>query len=160
MNLTLTVNGEAISCDIPPGTTLLQVLREELGQTGTKQGCGRGHCGACTVLLDGEPVNACLVLAPAAHGKAVETIDNRTPDRVVRALQAAFVQQGAVQCGFCTPGMVLTSTALLRENPHPGRGEILEALSGNLCRCTGYERIVAAVDDAALALSGQPGTSE
>lgn len=148
MQIELTVNGSPAACRVTPAMSLLELLRDGLGLTGTKQGCGQGHCGCCTVLLEGSPVNACLVLAPAAAGKRVETIDNRDPDPVIKALQRAFVEEGAVQCGFCTPGMLLTAAALLRETPRPEPAAIREALSGNLCRCTGYQRIVAAVSGA------------
>lgn len=144
------VNGTIRRVAVEPRTTLLEVLRNDLRLTGAKRGCDQGHCGACTVLLNGAPVNACLVLAPAAHGQSVETIEglDQGDDRM-NVIQAAMVDEGAVQCGFCTPGMVLSAKALLAENPNPSRPDILEALSGNLCRCTGYERIVAGVQKAA-----------
>ena len=144
------VNGEVRRLEVEPQVTLLEVLRDELRLTGTKRGCDQGHCGACTVLLNGEPVNACLVLAAAADGRSVETIEGLDhDDGRMNVIQAALVDEGAVQCGFCTPGMVLSAKALLAENPAPSRPDILEALSGNLCRCTGYERIVAGVERAA-----------
>ena len=143
------VNGEVRRLEVEAHRTLLEVLRDELRLTGTKRGCDQGHCGACTVLLDGDPVNACLVLAPAAHGREVETIEGLELEGELNVIQAALVDEGAVQCGFCTPGMVLSAKALLAENPAPSRPDILEALSGNLCRCTGYERIVAGVRKAA-----------
>jgi aerobic-type carbon monoxide dehydrogenase small subunit (CoxS/CutS family) len=139
------VNGRRHDVDAPPLKRLLDVLREDCGLTGTKEGCGEGECGACTVLLDGQPVNACLILALQADGKEVVTIEGLTPEGSLSLLQEKFLSQGAVQCGFCTPGMVVTCHALLLENPSPSEAEVREALSGNLCRCTGYQKIVDAV---------------
>ncbi|UQZ87798.1 hypothetical protein C4J81_00625 [Deltaproteobacteria bacterium Smac51] len=153
----LRVNGTMRQLEVEPNTTLLEVLRDEMRLTGTKRGCDQGHCGACTVLLNGAPVNACLVLAPMADGKDVETIEGLESSGGMSAIQSALVEEGAVQCGFCTPGMVLSAKALLAEKPEPSRLEILEALSGNLCRCTGYERIVAGVQKAAGLLKGRGG---
>jgi carbon-monoxide dehydrogenase small subunit len=125
----------------------LRVLREKLGLTGTKKGCEQGDCGACTVLLEGNAVNACLVLALQAEGKEVETIEGLgTPERL-HSLQRSFIQHGAVQCGFCTPGMLMSAVALLRKNPKPTVQEVRRAISGNLCRCTGYAKIVKAIQD-------------
>jgi len=132
-----------------PGRRLVSVLREDLGLTGTKVGCEQGECGACTVLLDGRAVNACLVLMSQVEGREVLTIEALERDRRLHPLQAAFVSAGAVPCGICTPGMLMSAYALLRRNPHPGREEIVEAVSGNLCRCTGYTKIIEAVDHAA-----------
>ena len=146
--LHLTVNGESYELDVPAHRTLLEVIRGDLGLTGTKQGCDHGDCGACTVLLDGEAVNACLVLALQAEGKSVTTIEGLSRDGKLHPLQQAFISQGAIQCGFCTPGMVLTAKALLDKNPRPDEREIREGLSGNLCRCTGYRKIVEAVKQA------------
>jgi carbon-monoxide dehydrogenase small subunit len=129
--------------------TLLQLLRDKLALTGTKNGCEAGECGACTVLLDGEPVNSCMMLAVEADGREVFTVEGLAPEGQLSPLQEAFVQHNAVQCGFCTPGMLVTATALLQRNPHPSETEIKEALVGNLCRCTGYVRIIAAVQSAA-----------
>jgi len=143
--LTLTVNEEVYELEVPPNRTLLDVIREECGLTGTKQGCGNGECGACTVLVDGEPVNACLVLALQANGKKVVTIEGLSEGEKLHPIQEAFIAHGAIQCGFCTPGMVLSTKALLDKNPHPQELEIREALTGNLCRCTGYQKIVEAV---------------
>jgi len=142
----LTVNGELYELEVPGHRTLLDLIREDLGLTGTKQGCGNGECGACTVLLDGDPVNACLVLALQADGKSVTTIEGLSKGGKLDAIQEAFIAKGAIQCGFCTPGMLLSVKALLDRNPHPGQSEIREALTGNFCRCTGYQKIVEAVD--------------
>jgi carbon-monoxide dehydrogenase small subunit len=143
--LTLTVNGEKVALEIPPHRTLLDLIRNDLGLTGTKEGCGNGECGACTVLMDGQPVNACLVLALQAQGKEITTIEGLSRGGRLHSIQEAFISQGAIQCGFCTPGMVLSVKALLDRNPRPEEREIRETLSGNLCRCTGYQKIVEAV---------------
>ncbi|MBP1718474.1 MAG: aerobic-type carbon monoxide dehydrogenase, small subunit CoxS/CutS-like protein, partial [Deltaproteobacteria bacterium] len=143
--LKLTVNGELHELEIPAQRTLLDVIREDLGFTGTKQGCGNGECGACTVLLEGEPVNACLVLALQADGKSITTIEGVSRAGALDPIQEAFIAKGAIQCGFCTPGMVLSVKALLDRNPRPDEMEIREALTGNFCRCTGYQKIVEAV---------------
>ncbi|MHB8766997.1 MAG: (2Fe-2S)-binding protein, partial [Deferrisomatales bacterium] len=132
-----------------PQATLLEVLREQLGFTGTKEGCGTGECGACTVLLDGAPILSCLTLAAECEGQAVVTVEGLAPEGRLTPVQEAFVEAGAVQCGFCTPGMVQSTTALLRQNPRPTLHEIQKALEGNLCRCTGYNKIVDAVQRAA-----------
>jgi carbon-monoxide dehydrogenase small subunit len=149
MELTLTVNGTLHQLDVPPLRRLLDVLRVDLGLTGTKEGCGEGECGACTVLLDGAPVNACLVPVLQAAGRTVETIEGLADGDELHPVQAAFVDHGAVQCGFCTPGMVLSAVALLRDHPRPTREQIREGLVGNICRCTGYHKIVDAVEAAA-----------
>ena len=138
------VNGEPCSVQVDIRDTLLTVIRERLFLTGTKRGCDAGECGACTVLLDGRPVNSCMILAVDAAGRAVQTIEGLA-DSASKTIQRAFVEQGAVQCGFCTPGMILTTYALLNRCPDPGPSEVREALSGNLCRCTGYKKIVDAV---------------
>jgi carbon-monoxide dehydrogenase small subunit len=130
-------------------------LREDLGLTGTKHGCGLGDCGACTVILDGKAVNSCLVLAIQANGSEVLTIEGLAEKGKLHPLQQAFVDKGAIQCGFCTPGMILSAKALLEEKPNPTELEIRTALSGNLCRCTGYQKIVEAIDDAAKVMSGR-----
>ena len=149
-SLVLTVNGKNHALDLAPHRSLLDVLREELGLTGTKKGCDAGDCGACTVLLDGAPVNACLVLAVQAGGQEITTIEGvSSSDGQLHPLQEAFIEHGAVQCGFCTPGAVLSLIALLRETPRPTRAEIQEALAGNLCRCTGYVQIIDAVQSVA-----------
>ncbi|MGD0626396.1 MAG: (2Fe-2S)-binding protein [Thermodesulfobacteriota bacterium] len=145
--LKMVVNGKAVEVMVNPTQTLLKVLREDLGLTGTKKGCEQGDCGACTVLLEGKAVNACLVLALQAQGKEVETIEGLgTPERL-HPLQKSFIQNGAVQCGFCTSGMLLSALALLRKNPNPTVEQIRRGISGNLCRCTGYMKIVKAIQD-------------
>jgi len=141
---------------VNPSATLLDVLRQDLGLKGTKRGCDQGHCGACTVILNGKAVNACMVLAVRAHGKNIMTIEGLSSSDRLHPLQEAFVEEGAIQCGFCTPGMILSARALLDETPEPSEQEIREALSGNLCRCTGYVRIVRAVQKAALAMRISP----
>ena len=150
----LRVNGEDCELLIPPSKTLLEVLREDLALTGAKEGCEDGTCGACTVLLDGKPVRSCLVLAVEAEGKEILTIEGLSKGEELHPLQEAFVNYGAVQCGFCTPGMILTAKALLDSNPDPSEEEIREAISGNLCRCTGYVKIVEAIAEAARRLRG------
>ena len=154
----LVVNGERHEVAVQAQTTLLEVLRESLGLTGTKDGCGTGECGACTVLLEGAPILACLTLALDCDGKAVVTVEGVAAEGRLTAVQQAFVEAGAIQCGFCTPGMVLSTTALLRERPRPTRAEIGKALEGNLCRCTGYNKIVDAVERAASLASAPEGT--
>ena len=149
MKIHLTVNGRAVECEADAETRLLDLLRDSLGLTGTKEGCGEGECGACTVLLDGRPVNSCLIPAPAADGKSVLTIEGIGEGGKLHPIQAAFVETGGVQCGFCTPGFIMSAYALLRDNPSPTDEEIRSAIEGNLCRCTGYERIVDAIRIAA-----------
>jgi carbon-monoxide dehydrogenase small subunit len=145
----LTVNDREIEAAVEPNLTLTDFLRYDLGLTGTKKGCELGDCGACTVILDGSPVNSCLVLAVQADGSRVETIEGLAPADGLHPVQQRFVDQGAIQCGFCSPGMILSSAHLLRHNPHPKEREIRMALSGNLCRCTGYQKIIEAVKKAA-----------
>lgn len=148
----LVVNGKARTLEVLAHETLLQVLKERLFLTGAKEGCGVGECGACTVLLDGRAVNACLMLAVEADGRTLETIEGEArADGSLSALQRAFIDHAALQCGFCTPGMVLSARALLRRNPRPSREEIVEAIAGNLCRCTGYEPVIDAIEAAAAA---------
>ncbi len=142
----LILNGKPVEVDVPPHWTLLRVLREKLGLTGTKEGCGIGECGACTVLMDGKPVNACLVLAPKAHERCVETIEGLGTLDSLHPLQQSFIDHGAVQCGFCTPGILMSAKALLEENPRPSMEEVKEGISGHLCRCTGYQQIVEAIE--------------
>jgi aerobic-type carbon monoxide dehydrogenase small subunit (CoxS/CutS family) len=145
----LTVNGTAYPVELDPHVSLLEAVRDELGLTGSKEGCDDSECGACMMLLDGEPVNACSYLALQAEGREVTTVEGLAGDEAVGALQRAFLQQGGVQCGFCTPGMLVSATALLRDNPDPSEEEIRIGLSGNLCRCTGYVGIVKAVQQTA-----------
>jgi carbon-monoxide dehydrogenase small subunit len=142
----LNVNGEDLDVAFEPYKTLLEVLREDLDLTGTKHGCELGECGACTVLLDGQPVMSCLFLAVEAQGRRIETVEGRSDRGAPSALQAAFARTGGAQCGYCTPGVLMSATALLRANTHPSREEIKEALAGNLCRCTGYIKIFDAVE--------------
>jgi carbon-monoxide dehydrogenase small subunit len=149
-SIIVTVNGLKEYLDVPSNMTLLQLLREKLALTGTKNGCAAGECGACTVLVDGEPVNSCMVLAVEVDGREVTTIEGLAQDGQLTALQKAFVDHNAVQCGFCTPGVLMSAHALLERCPHPTEEEIREALVGNLCRCTGYLRIVHAVKTAAV----------
>jgi len=143
------INGESQTVSVVATTTLLEVIRDRLHLTGTKEGCGIGECGACTVLLDGAPVTACLILAVEVDGASIETIEGEAENGRLSALQQAFIDAGAVQCGFCTPGMIMSARGLLNRNPDPTDEEIVEAIAGNLCRCTGYESIVAAVKLAA-----------
>jgi aerobic carbon-monoxide dehydrogenase small subunit len=150
--LHITVNGDEYHLFVDVRRTLLEVIREDIGLTGTKNGCGAGECGACTVLLAGEPVNSCLVLAHEADGEEVVTIEGLAQGGVLHPVQEAFVEQGAIQCGFCTPGMVLTTKALLDRKPDPTREDIIHGLKGNLCRCTGYVKIFDAVQSASCRL--------
>ncbi len=149
MKLEFILNDKPVSLEVEPDMTLLDLLRERLQMTGTKRSCGVGECGACTVIVDGEPVNACLYLAGQLPGRWVYTVEGLSKDGKLSALQQAFLDHHAVQCGFCTPGMLMSAKALLLKNPHPTEAEIRRALSGNLCRCTGYEAIVEAVGAAA-----------
>ena len=153
--ITLNVNGEDRRVAIGRRWTLLYVLRDVLDLTGTKYGCGTGDCGACKVLIDGEPVNSCTYLAVRAEGKKIVTIEGLAQGEQLSPVQQAFVDAGAIQCGFCTPGMVITATALLQRNPSPSRAEIVQALDNNLCRCTGYIKIVEAIELAARRLRGE-----
>jgi len=145
-----TVNNRPVEVNALMSARLLDVIREELNLTGTKEGCGQGECGACTVLLDGKAVNACLVLVGQVVGRDIVTIEGLALDDRLHPLQEAFVAEGAVQCGYCTPGMLLSAKALLTENPSPNELEIRVAIAGNLCRCTGYTKIVKAIQSAAL----------
>jgi aerobic carbon-monoxide dehydrogenase small subunit len=148
-SITVTVNGAQERLDVPSNMTLLQMLRERLGLTGAKNGCEAGECGACTVLVGGEPVNSCMMLAVEADGQEVLTVEGLAPEGELSRLQKAFIEHNAVQCGFCTPGMLMSAHALLQRNPQPSEQEIKEALVGNLCRCTGYVRIIDAIEDVA-----------
>ena len=151
-HLSLMVNGEPAEVSFAPYKTLLEVLREDLGLTGTKHGCELGECGACAVLLDGVPVLSCLTLALECAGRCVETIEGLARGPQLHPLQAAFTDFGGSQCGYCTPGVIMTAKALLDRNPSPTREEIKEATAGNLCRCTGYQQIADAIEDAAARL--------
>jgi len=151
VSIALTVNGEPVDVAFAPYKTLLEVLREDLNLCGTKHGCELGECGACAVLLDDEPVISCLVLAVECNGRRVTTVEGLSTDGRLDPLQEAFADIGAAQCGYCTPGFLVTARALLDRTPHPTRAEIREALSGNLCRCTGYQQIIEAVERAGAA---------
>lgn len=140
------VNGKYVEVKVPPLTSLVELLRDYLNLKGTKIGCNEGECGACTVLMNGKPVNSCMVLAPQAEGAEIWTIEGITPQEGLHPLQEAFLDVGAVQCGYCTPGFIVAGSALLRENPHPTREQILEGIEGNLCRCTGYQKIIDAIE--------------
>jgi carbon-monoxide dehydrogenase small subunit len=141
----LRVNNVAYEVEVNPARSLLQVIREDLGLTGTKSGCERGECGACTVLVDGLALNSCLLPVMEAEGKQILTIEGLARDGQLHPLQEKFIELGAIQCGFCTPGMILTAKALLDRNPHPTEGEIRREIAGNFCRCTGYDKIVEAI---------------
>lgn len=143
------INGEDHELYTDPHRTLLEVVRDTIGLTGTKEGCGTGDCGACTVLVDGKPVNSCLVLAPEVDGQEVTTIEGLASEGRLHPVQQAFVSESGLQCGICTPGMVMSAVALLRRNPEPTETEIRYAIAGNLCRCTGYDKIVRAIEAAA-----------
>ena len=143
--ITLQVNAQSYSVEVGPGDLLVDVLREKLGLTGTKKGCGTGDCGACTVLLDGKPVNSCLILAVSAAGKQIVTIESLGDTDHLHPLQQSFIDNGAIQCGYCSPGFLMTAKALLDENPLPTELEIRAAIAGNLCRCTGYTGIIRAI---------------
>jgi carbon-monoxide dehydrogenase small subunit len=149
LKISFIVNGRETHIDSPPDRRVVDILREDLHLTGTKEGCGEGECGACTILVDGESRLSCLMLAAQLEGRRVITIEGLSSGGKLHPVQEAFVEQGAVQCGFCTPGMVLAAVDLLQRNPEPTRQEIREGLSGNLCRCTGYQKIVDAVQGAA-----------
>jgi carbon-monoxide dehydrogenase small subunit len=151
----LLINGRTREVDAPPTQTLLGVLRDALGIFDVKEGCGEGVCGACTVLLDGRPVSSCLLLAAAVRGRPIVTVRGLEREGGLHPLQDAFVRHGAVQCGFCTPGMLLTALVFLERNPRPGRDEIRRALEGNLCRCTGYVKIVDAIEAYAREANGR-----
>jgi carbon-monoxide dehydrogenase small subunit len=153
---TLDVNGDSYPVQIEPDRTLLSVLRDDLGLTGTKEGCNDSECGACMVLLDGSPLNSCCFLALQADGRRVTTVEGLTTDGELHPLQRAFLEAGGVQCGFCTPGMLISAAALLARDPDPSEEEVRIGLAGNLCRCTGYTPIIAAVRQAASEMQGQP----
>ena len=149
MKVSFILNGKRIEMDSSPDRRVVDLLREDLNLTGTKEGCGEGECGVCTILVDGESRLSCLMLVPQLEGRRITTIEGLTSGEKLHPIQEAFVEFGAVQCGFCTPGMVLASVDLLQKNPNPSRAEIREGISGNLCRCTGYQKIVDAVEAAA-----------
>ncbi len=144
----LTVNNQEYDLDVEPNLTLLDLLRDRLKLTGTKKGCDEGDCGACTVIMDGRPISSCLVLAVQANGKEILTIEGMETAEGMHPIQQAFIKKGAIQCGYCTPGMILSAKALLDRDPRPNEEEIRAAISGNLCRCTGYQKIVEAIEEA------------
>lgn len=154
MECTLNVNGRTHTLLVRPDETLLDALRDRLHLTGTKEGCGEGDCGACTLQVDGRAVNACLLLAADAEGRDIRTVEGLVQDGDLNPVQEAFVDSGGIQCGFCIPGMIMSADALLRSNPDPSDQEIQEALAGNLCRCTGYIKIFQSVRAAAEAMAG------
>lgn len=154
-NIELTVNGQTVEEFVRPMESLQTVLRERLGKTETKIGCEQGGCGSCTVLVDGEPVVSCLLPAEEVAGKEITTVDGITPDEGLHPIQDAFFEHYATQCGYCTPGMIMVTKALLERNPNPSEDEIKDALGGNICRCTGYEPIIEAVQAASTAMNGQ-----
>jgi aerobic-type carbon monoxide dehydrogenase small subunit (CoxS/CutS family) len=155
VQVNLSVNGEAVEAWFAPYKTLLEVLREDLALTGTKHGCELGECGACAVLVDGEPQLSCLVLAVECEGRRIDTVEGLARGAELHPLQAAFADLGAAQCGYCTPGLLMTAKALLEHEPNPSRERIREAISGNLCRCTGYQQIYEAIEAAARAMESQ-----
>lgn len=151
MTLHCIINGQPIEREIPDDRLLLTFLREDMGLTGTKEGCGEGDCGACTVMIDGESVNSCLYLAALADGHSITTIEGIEQDGQLSEIQQAFIRHGAIQCGFCSPGMIVAAECLLRHTPNPTEDEIRRGLSGNLCRCTGYQQMVDAITEVAEA---------
>jgi aerobic-type carbon monoxide dehydrogenase small subunit (CoxS/CutS family) len=155
MPLTLTVNDIAYTIYVEPNSTLLDVLRDKLGLTGTKKSCNEGECGACTILMDGKPVASCLVLAVDAQNKKITTIEGLADGEKLHPLQESFVKHGGIQCGFCTPGMIMSAQALLDENPDPTSLEVRKGISGNLCRCTGYQQIIDSILAAAKSMGNK-----
>lgn len=149
------LNGEEVEHDAPLNRTLLKMLREDFDLTGAKEGCGAGECGACTVIMDGQAVNSCLVLAVEADGHTITTIEGLGKNGKLDPLQVAFINEAALQCGYCTPGMIMTAKVLLQNNPTPSEAEIKEGISGNLCRCTGYKKIIEAIQSAAESYQAQ-----
>jgi carbon-monoxide dehydrogenase small subunit len=152
MKIIFSLNERPVEIEVKPWETALSVLREQLGLTGTKEGCGIGECGACTILVDSLAVDSCLMPAPKLDGTRVETVEGLRRGELLHPIQEAFLSKGAVQCGYCTPGMLMSAKALLDKNPNPQRDEVVETLSGNLCRCTGYVQILEAVEEAARTL--------
>jgi len=149
MEVTFIINGDKKTLNIDPSMTLIEILRKELKLTGTKEGCGKGECGSCTVIMNGKTVNSCLVLGSQIDGSEITTIEGLSKKGELHPLQKAFIEEGAVQCGFCIPGMIMSAKSLLDENPDPTEEEIREGISGNLCRCTGYSKIIEAIQKAA-----------
>ena len=152
--ISVTINDRVYTLEVPARMTLLELLKDKLVLTGAKEGCGAGECGACTVILEGRAVNACLVLAAQVDGMSIQTIEGEALDGKLSELQKAFISHGALQCGFCTPGMIMSARELLDRNPDPTRDEIVEAIAGNLCRCTGYEPIIEAIEAVAKSNTG------
>lgn len=148
-DISFTINGERVHLEVEPNKTLLKMLREDLNLTGAKEGCGAGECGSCTVIIDGKAVNSCMMLAVEADGKDIVTVEGLAKNGVLDPLQDAFIKNAALQCGYCTPGMLMSAKALLMRNPNPSEDDIKEAIGGNLCRCTGYKAIIDAIKEAA-----------
>ena len=153
--ISFTINGQVQTLTIQPWRTLLEVIREDLQLTGTKEGCGQGECGSCTVIMDGKTVNSCLVPAVEAHGREIITIEGMPNNDTLHPIQEAFVEHSGMQCGFCTPGMIMSAKGLLDRNPEPSEEEIREGIAGNFCRCTGYTKIIESIDAAAKVMKGQ-----
>jgi carbon-monoxide dehydrogenase small subunit len=154
-NIKIVVNNKSYELSVSSNKTLLELLREDMGLTGTKEGCGLGECGACTVIMDGQTVNSCLVLAVEANGKEITTIEGLADGDKLHPVQQAFVDEGGLQCGFCTPGMIMSSKALLDKNPNPTPEDIKRGIAGNLCRCTGYTKIFKSIENAAKMMGGK-----
>jgi aerobic carbon-monoxide dehydrogenase small subunit len=154
-NINMIVNNKQYEFSVSPNKTLLELLREDMGLTGTKEGCGLGECGACTIIMNGQTVNSCLVLAVEADGKEITTIEGLAEGEKLHPVQQAFVDEGGLQCGFCTPGMIMSSKALLDKNPNPTTEEIKRGIAGNLCRCTGYTKIFKSIETAAKMMGGK-----
>ncbi|MCQ1529063.1 (2Fe-2S)-binding protein [Lutispora saccharofermentans] len=148
-DISFTINGEQVHLEVEPNKTLLKMLREDLNLTGAKEGCGAGECGSCTVIVDGKAVNSCMMLAVEANGKDIITVEGLAKNGVLDPLQETFIKNAALQCGYCTPGMLMSAKALLMRNPNPSEDDIKEAIGGNLCRCTGYKMIIDAIKEAA-----------
>ncbi len=155
MKISFELNGKDVTVETRPNQTLVDLLRDELGITSVKKGCEQGECGACTLMVDGVAVTSCIVLAPQVEGRKVTTLDGLEDDPLMEKLRAAYVENGAVQCGFCTPGMLISSYALLKVNPKPTQEEVKIGIEGNICRCTGYTKIIAAIHDAAERMSDE-----